>query len=120
MPSLSSSTGSDNRAMPRHRRRYPRRASNSSDPVAKYLGDQQGAVMSIVWDRGSATVREVLDELHGRVAYTTVMTMMVRLYERGLLTREQDGRGFRYRPTKSRDEYVSELAETLLARLVAD
>ena len=105
--------------MPAHRR-YRRSDPGSDDPVAKYLGDQQATVMSIIWKRGSGTVREVLEEMPVNVAYTTVMTMMVRLYDRDLLTRKTEGRGYRYQPRKSRDEFISELAGSLLGRLVAD
>jgi predicted transcriptional regulator len=116
MPSCSAG---DNPPMP-GRRSHPRPARGSGDAVAKYLGAQQAAVMSILWERGSATVREVLEQLGGRVAYTTAMTMMVRLYERGFLDRESEGRGFRYRPTKTRDQFIADLAGSLLDRLVAD
>jgi len=102
------------------RRRYRGSGGGSEDPVATYLGDQQATVMSILWERGSGTVREVLEAMPTAVAYTTVMTMMVRLYERDVLTREREGRGFRYRPQKNRDEFISELAGSLLGRLVAD
>lgn len=100
--------------------RYPRSDFGSGDTVAKYLGDQQAAIMGILWERDGGTVREVLESLRGKVAYTTVMTMMVRLYERGLLTREPQGRGFRYRPAASRDEFLSDLAGSLVTRLVDD
>jgi predicted transcriptional regulator len=88
--------------------------------VAKFLGVEQAAVMSFVWGRGSATVREVVDARAGRAAYTTVMTMMVRLYERGFLARESERRAFRYRPTKTRDEFLSDLVGSQLDQLVAD
>jgi predicted transcriptional regulator len=101
-------------------RRYPRSDFGSGDAVAKYLGDQQAAIMGILWQRGEATVREVLEELAGDVAYTTVMTMMVRLHERGLLSREPAGRGFRYRPTGTREDFLAELAGSLIDRLVND
>jgi len=76
--------------------------------------------MSIVWRRGSATVREVLEARGRRAAYTTVMTMMARLNERGFLARESEGRAFRYRPTKTRDEFLSDLVGSQLDRLIAD
>jgi predicted transcriptional regulator len=101
-------------------RRYRRSNRGSNDPVVRYLGDKQATVMAILWKRGSGTVREVLDDMPAAVAYTTVMTMMVRLYERDLLTRQHEGRGYRYRPRKSRDEFVSDLAGSLLGRLVDD
>lgn len=57
--------------------------------------------MSIVWaaDR-PVTVRDVLDAVnYGRtpeLAYTTVMTVLARLAEKQILTRERHGRGYRY------------------------
>src|SRR5207247_5444614 len=70
----------------------------------------------------SATVREVLDELNQRrkLAYTTVLTLVSRLWSRGLLAREPEGRGFRYRPAKSREELLAELSDELIDRLFSD
>lgn len=104
---------------------YDRRAQGqreTADPVARQLGERQAEVMSIFWRRGSATVREVLDELNQRqrLAYTTVMTLISRLWSRGLLEREPEGRGFRYRPTKTRDDFLRELSDALIDRLFAD
>ena len=102
--------------------RRPKRQRQSRDPVARYLGDLQGAVMEIFWRRESATVREVADELNKRrsLAYTTVLTLVSRLWSRGLLAREPEGRGFRYRAAKSRDEFLAELSDELIDRLFAD
>ena len=75
--------------------------------------------MDCVWDREEpATVREVLEDLHARkrdIAYTTVMTVMDNLRTKGWLTRELDGRAYRYRPTASREHYVAELMRDALA-----
>lgn len=94
----------------------------SADAVARYLGELQAEVMAIFWERGSATVREVVDELnqHRRLAYTTVLTLVSRLWSRGLLAREREGRGFRYRPTKTREEFLAELSDELIDRLFDD
>jgi BlaI family transcriptional regulator, penicillinase repressor len=102
--------------------RRPKRQRQSRDPVARYLGDLQGAVMEIFWRRESATVREVADELNKKrsLAYTTVLTLVSRLWSRGLLKREPEGRGFRYWATKSRDDFLAELSDELIDRLFAD
>jgi predicted transcriptional regulator len=102
--------------------RRPRRQRESADPVARYLGDLQAAVMELFWRRESATVREVADKLNKKrpLAYTTVLTLVSRLFARGLLAREPEGRGFRYRATKSRDEFLAELSDQLIDRLFAD
>ncbi len=108
--------------------RRTKRQRTSGDPVARYLGELQAEVMAIVWERESATVREVVEELNKRrrkrrkeqLAYTTVLTLVSRLWGRDLLTREPEGRGFRYRAAKSRDELLGELSEELIDRLLDD
>jgi predicted transcriptional regulator len=104
--------------------RRARRQRESADPVARYLGELQAEVMATLWERNEATVRDVLEQLNHRrkrkLAYTTVLTLVSRLWTRGLLTREPDGRGFRYRPAKSRDELLAELSDELIDRLFAD
>ena len=102
--------------------RRSKRQRQSSDPVARYLGDLQAAVMEIFWRSESATVREVADELNKTrsLAYTTVLTLVSRLFARELLAREPEGRGFRYRATKSREEFLAQLSDQLIDRLFAD
>ncbi len=102
--------------------RRSKRQRQSRDPVARYLGDLQTAVMEIFWRRESATVREVADELNKKrsLAYTTVLTLVSRLWSRGLLKREPEGRGFRYWAAKSRDDFLAELSDELIDRLFAD
>ncbi len=102
--------------------RRPKRQRKSRDPVARYLGDLQATVMEIFWRRESATVREVADELNKKrsLAYTTVLTLVSRLWSRGLLKREPEGRGFRYWAAKSRDDFLAELSDELIDRLFAD
>src|SRR5258705_12127925 len=62
------------------------------------------------------TVRQVVDDLQGYrdIAYTTVMTVMDNLHRKGALTREKDGRAWRYLPARSRDEYAAELLSSVL------
>ena len=102
--------------------RRSRRQRESADPVARYLGKLQAEVMDVFWRRGDATVREVVTELNERhdLAYTTVLTLVSRLWSRGLLAREPEGRGFRYRAAKSREEFLGELSDELIDRLIAD
>lgn len=53
-------------------------------------------VLQILWDHGPATVRETLDRLPRERAYTSVMSLMNVMFDKGLLTREPEGRAFRY------------------------
>lgn len=68
------------------------------------------------WDR-AATVREVLEDLQRdrRIAYTTVMTVLDNLHGKGILTRELDGRAYRYRPAQSREEHTAAIMEQVLS-----
>ena len=67
------------------------------------LGPLEAEIMQLVWAaRGPVSVREILDELNQerseKLAYTTAMTVMARLAEKGALTRVREGRGYRYEP----------------------
>ncbi|ASU81654.1 CopY family transcriptional regulator [Nocardiopsis gilva YIM 90087] len=66
-------------------------------------GGLEAAVMKVLWDQGAPmTVREVLDAVnegrHRTLAYTTVMTTLARLADKGAVLREAAGRGYSYRP----------------------
>jgi BlaI family penicillinase repressor len=59
-------------------------------------------VMTVLWNLGSATVSEVREELHDELAYTTVLTVLRTLEEKGYLKHEEEGRAHRYIPTVDR------------------
>lgn len=61
-------------------------------------------VMNVLWDRGSATVSEVLEELQDELAYTTVLTVLRRLEEKGHVRHDPEGKAHRYVPLVPREE----------------
>ncbi|PJE96293.1 CopY family transcriptional repressor [Streptomyces carminius] len=76
------------------------------------LGELEDAVMTRVWRwNRPVTVREVLDDLRRErpVAYTTVMTVMDNLREKGWLRREREGRAYRYEAVSTRAAYSAAL-----------
>jgi predicted transcriptional regulator len=85
---------------------------------APRLGDLERVVMEHLWEaatRGGkdfqgATVREVLDRFDGEreIAYTTVMTVLDRLSKKDLVTRERDGRAWRYLPADTREAMTAQ------------
>jgi predicted transcriptional regulator len=79
-------------------------------------------VMEELWDRDTATVREILEALNARSeksrAYTTVMTIMRRLDDKGMLVREREQRTDIYRTTLSRDDYAQARARAQIGALV--
>lgn len=73
------------------------------------LGSLEVKIMRIAWERGGrfVLVRDVLELLVGELAYTTVMTVMNRLHEKGLLQRRREGRAWSYRAATTREAYVA-------------
>ena len=64
--------------------------------------------MDRLWDRdGATTVREVFEDLlrDREIAYTTVMSTMDNLHRKGWLSRERDGKAYRYWPSMTREQY---------------
>lgn len=70
------------------------------------LGELELEVLDVLWEKKIATVKDILDELARRreIAYTTVMTVMTRLSDKGVLKRHQSGRTYVYKPRYSRDQ----------------
>jgi predicted transcriptional regulator len=77
-------------------------------------------VLEVLSKRGPSTVREVNDALRGKLAYTTVMTVLGRLYDKGLVGREQHGKGYVYTPRYSVSELRDKMAKYLVDGMVED
>lgn len=60
-------------------------------------------VMTVLWDRGSGTVAEVRERLPVDLAYTTVLTVLRTLEEKGYVGHEEEGKAYRYRPRVPRE-----------------
>ena len=80
--------------------------------------------METLWDAGDdwLTVRDVHDVLSRDrdLAYTTVMTVLDRMARKDLVTRERDGRAWKYRPSQSRGEMTAEVMRLALGEISAD
>ncbi len=84
--------------------------------LAEVLGPLESDVMDVIWEHGEVTVRDVHRALRSRrpLAYTTVMTTMARLADKGWLRRIEEGRAHRYAPLISREEYASSTARSVV------
>ena len=86
--------------------------------VAIRLHDLQAEVMDVVWSRGFErfAVSDVLAVLEKRreVAYTTIMTTVGRLHEKGLLKRYRDGKRYLYQARVTREEFLQETAREVM------
>jgi predicted transcriptional regulator len=90
----------------------------SSEPSLARLGPLEQRLLREIWSRGNATVRELLQEAHLNIAYTTVMTTLDRLYKKHLLRREPDGRAFRYAASVTQEEMQRAAAGQAIRQLL--
>lgn len=102
------------------------RAGTSDGGLDRLLGDLEREIMELMWARGEASVRDVLEALNAgrsperQLAYTTVMTVLARLADKGLLARHLVGKAHAYRVTASRQAFLARASEDLASQLVAD
>lgn len=87
--------------------------------MPRQLGELEDAVMTRVWQwNRPVTVREVLEDLQQErsIAYTTVMTVMDNLHQKGWVRREVDGRAYRYTAVSTRAAYAAALMNEAWSR----
>ncbi len=87
------------------------------------LHELESEVMEEMWRQREATVRDVLEALNRgpkERAYTTIMTIMGRLWEKGLLSRKRRGRADVYRAILSREDYLQARAEAEVDAVVEE
>ena len=86
------------------------------------LHELETEVMDEVWERGEASVREVMEALNAGAdkerAYTTYMTIMARLDGKGLLARRREGKTDFYAPRYTREQYADRRARAELDSIV--
>ena len=88
---------------------------------SRTLTDAEHRIMEVMWDKGSATVAEVAEALAGKdgTAYTTILTMMRILREKGYLSCLKQGRAHIYTPTVDRATAASKAVRQLLGKFFA-
>ena len=84
------------------------------------LGAAELDVLKVLWERGPSTVREVLDHLHGRgkrIAYTTVLTMLSRLEQKGAVGSDKSEQAYVYKARVTRERVTASRLKTLVQQL---
>jgi predicted transcriptional regulator len=84
------------------------------------LGALESEVMERIWARGEISVRDLHVDFAQRLAYTTVMTTLDRLYKKGMLKRRKQGKAFLYRPAFSEQEYEERLTHHFFGLVLHD
>ena len=81
------------------------------------MGELEAEVMDVLWDAGGPLTPGQVHELmlaERPLAYTTVMTILVRLWRKGRLDRQPAGRAYAYQPLKSREAYAASRMDEVL------
>src|SRR5436190_4069435 len=88
-------------------------------PATPTLTPQELAIMKVVWDLETATVRDVYERLRSSrdVAYTTILTMMKILEQKGYVKKSRADRAFVYRPTHPRQQVLGGMVREFLDRV---
>ncbi len=78
--------------------------------TAVFLGPIEAQLMDLAWQKKELTVKTALFSLDSekKLAYTTVMTVLARLAEKGLLQKRKVGRGFVYTPAIEKSAFIRE------------
>ena len=93
------------------------RVAKKSKKIA--LSDLQLAVMRVVWTRGETTIADVVSDLDRKrgLAHTTVATLLLRLENRGLLSKRREGRAYIYSALISEADVKRSMVSDLIASL---
>jgi predicted transcriptional regulator len=95
-------------------------AARRRHTLSEVLGPLESEIMDVVWDRGDVTVRDVHDSISEKrsIAYTTVMTTLGRLAEKGFLRRMEGQPAHHYSALVTRDQYARTTVKSVVDWLV--
>ncbi len=83
------------------------------------LTNAEHRIMEVIWARGSATVADVVEALGGKDAYTTILTLMRILKEKGFLATRKEGRAHVFTPRVDRGTAARKAVHQLLSKFFA-
>lgn len=87
--------------------------------MAERISDAEHAVMEVLWDQSPLTAQEVSERIPEERGWSgnTVKTLLGRLLAKNVISHEEDGRRYRYRPLVERETYVTGESKRLMDRL---
>lgn len=96
-------------------------SSRRKHSLSGVLGPLEAEIMDVVWDKDEVTVRDVYSVLNEsrRVAYTTIMTTLGRLADKGLVRRIEDQPAHRYCAVVTREQYARSTVKSVVDWLVS-
>jgi predicted transcriptional regulator len=92
----------------------------ATTPDVTNLGFLERELMEHVWKLDEVSVTDVHDQLAGRLAYTTIMTTLDRLFKKGILQRRKQGRAFIYSARFTREQFKQGMVKKALSYLLEE
>jgi len=84
------------------------------------VGPLETELLELLWNSGEKNVNAVLELMNNRLAYTTVMTTLDRLYKKGILKRRMHDRAYYYQHRFTREEWVARSTDSFVSGLLAN
>ncbi len=88
--------------------------------LTRVFGELEAQIMDAVWELEEPTVGDVCDYLGPNHNYKTVMTVMNRLVDKRILTRQRVGRAYSYAPCDSREVFLARVSRNVVEGLLQD
>ncbi|MBI2596098.1 BlaI/MecI/CopY family transcriptional regulator [Candidatus Daviesbacteria bacterium] len=94
---------------------------NTGQKVGKVLGELESEIMEIVWqspDHVSVKIVARTLQKKRKIAYTTVMTIMGRLVDKGLLKRRESDKAYIYQPAYSKEKFLTRISRQIIKNFI--
>jgi predicted transcriptional regulator len=88
--------------------------------LARIFGELEARIVETLWDLDQGTVHQVCQHMGDDPNYKTVMTVMNRLVDKGMLVRERKGRAYVYGVTENRETFLAQVASQVVGGLLED
>lgn len=101
---------------------YDESMNDREEPVTQStsVGELEASVLSALWDHGELATPEVFNRVGKprNLAYTTILTVLQRLFRKGLVARRSEGKAHVYSPAMSREQFSERRGESLAGAMV--
>lgn len=99
-----------------------KKLSKKQSSDIKILGELESQVMELVWNGVSVAVRDVYSHLKRKrkIAYTTIMTIMDRLYEKRILKRKKVGKTYVYSAVQDKEKFFKAASQRVINDLMSN
>jgi len=95
---------------------------NKKQVTGKVLGELESEIMEIIWrQKDTVAVRDITEILSKKrqIAYTTVMTIMARLTNKGVLVRHLSGPSYLYKPKVTKEQFIAKAVHGIFSSTVS-